>query len=321
MTDPTLPPAGDAPPMPVLDAGPTRRAVEDSQERTLLSWADRRSRRVRIGFPGVWVLVLIGLVVAGVGPVLWLAKAAISTTHDTLASPLAMFPSGVQWHNLTDAWNVANVGLYLFNTLVIAVGSTVVSVIVSATAAYVLSVLRPRWGNVLSVAVLSTLFVPSVVSLVPLYLTVSSLPLVGTSLLNTYWAVWLPAGANAFNVVVIKRFFDSLPAALFEAARIDGAGPLRLLTSIVLPLSRPILGVVALLALIASWKDYLWPLLVLQDQGIQPLSVALPELTNTTPLSIQLAAMLISLVIPVVLFIAFQRQFLRGVGMAGSLKG
>lgn len=290
-------------------------------ERSVISAADRRSGRVRITLTTAQVLILIGLVVAGLGPLLWLFKSSISTTQDTLRTPLAIFPSGVHWDNLSAAWTVGDISRYLYNTVVLALGCLVGNVAVSTCAAYVLSVLRPRWGGVLSAAILATLFIPSVVSLVPLYLTVLRLPLVGTDLLNSYWAVWLPAAASAFNIVIIKRFFDGIPREMLEAARIDGAGTVSLLLRIVLPLSRPILAVVALITVIGSWKDYLWPLLVLQNPQIQPLSVALPLLTNTTTLSVQMAAMFLALLVPMALFLLFQRQFLRGVGMVGGIKG
>lgn len=293
----------------------------EEEERSVISAADRKGTRVRVSMIVVQILVLAGLLVAGLGPLLWLFKAALSTSQDTLRQPLALFPSGVHLDNLSAAWTVGHIGAYLANTLFLAIGCLVANLVVSTTAAYVLSVLRPKWGGILSGAILATLFIPGIVSLVPLYLTVVRLPPTGTSLLNTYWAVWLPAAANAFNVVVIKRFFDSLPNELFEAAKIDGAGAWRVFTLIVIPLSRPILGVVALLTVIASWKDYLWPLLVLQDPKIQPLSVALPSLTHTTTLAVQMAALFLTLLIPVILFLIFQRQFLRGVGMAGGLKG
>ena len=99
--------------------------------------------------------------------------------------------------------------------------------------------------------------------LVPLYIEIVHPPLIHHSFIDSYWAIWLPAGASAFNVVLVKRFFDNLPREIFEAARIDGAGPFRLFFSIVLPMSRPILGVVSVFAVLASWKDFLWPLLVL----------------------------------------------------------
>jgi multiple sugar transport system permease protein len=140
-------------------------------------------------------------------------------------------------------------------------------------------------------------------------------------MIDTFWAVWLPAGASAVNVILIKRFFDNLPREIFEAAQVDGAGPFRLFWSVVLPMSRPILGVVSVFAVIATWKDYLWPLLVLRDPASQPLSVRLPTLQASTPLDIFLAALTISTLIPIALFLLFQRMFLRGAGLSGAIKG
>jgi multiple sugar transport system permease protein len=133
--------------------------------------------------------------------------------------------------------------------------------------------------------------------------------------------VWLPAGASAFNVVIVKRFFDNLPREIFEAARIDGAGPVRLFWSVVLPMSRPILGVVSVFAVLASWKDFLWPLLVLSNPDLQPLSVRLPSIQSQTQLGVFLAAMFIACLVPIAGFLVFQRSFLRGSGLGGALKG
>jgi multiple sugar transport system permease protein len=292
-----------------------------STERGALSAIDRRQQRIRIPFVLGQLVVLAGLLVAGLGPLLWLLKAAISPTQDSVRKPLALFPSGqIQWQNLATAWQQGHIGYYLGNTAIIAAGTAVVSLIVCASAGYVLSVLRPRWGGLLSAAILATLFVPHVVSLVPLYLTVLKLPVTHTNLTNTFWAVWLPPAANAFNVLIVKRFFDGIPREYFEAARIDGAGTLRVFTALVLPLSRPILGVVVLLSIISSWKDYLWPLLVLTNPDLQPISVALPKIAKVTELNIQLAGLFLALVIPVALFLVFQRAFLRGVGLSGGIK-
>ncbi|MFP3466468.1 carbohydrate ABC transporter permease [Leifsonia sp. SIMBA_070] len=306
----------------VAERGHRTRRARDTGERSVISAADRKRRGVRVPLTLVQILILIGLLIAGLGPLLWLLKAAISPTQDTLRDPLALFPSGVvEWDNLATAWNQGHIGFYLGNTAVLALGSMIANLFVCTTGAYVLSVLRPKWGPLLSGAILATLFIPSIVSLVPLYLTVLKLPVIGADITNTYWAVWLPAAASAFNVLVIKRFFDAIPREYFEAARIDGAGHLRVFTTVVLPLSRPILGVVALLAVIASWKDYLWPLLVLPNPDLQPVSVALPKLAAKSELNIQLAGLFLALLIPVALFIVFQRSFLRGVGMSGGVKG
>lgn len=294
--------------------------MSDAQERGILSVFDRRRRGVRIGMGVVHALLFTGLVVAGLGPLVWLAKAAVTSTQDTISRPLELFPNGIDLANLVQAWLDVEVGLYFANTLIVAIGCWFTSLLVATTGGYVLSVLRPRYARVLEAAVLATLFIPSVVLLVPLYLTVVR-PAIGPSLLNTYLAVWLPAAANAFNVLLVKRFFDHLPREVFEAARTDGAGPVRLFWSIVLPMSKPILGVVSVFALVAALKDYLWPSLVLTDPDLQPLGVRLPAIQSQVELDVFLAALAIATVIPVVMFLAFQRVFLRSAGLGGAVKG
>ena len=293
------------------DVGPQGLALDNDWRRPSVRWGLGTAQRV----------LLVLLVIIGLGPILWLAKAAITPTQDTLATPLSIFPHGFAWGNLSAAWNEVDVGLYLWNTIVLALGSLVAQIVVATTGAYALSALRPKYGKVIMAALLTTLFVPSVVLLVPLYIEVVHPPLIHHSFVNSYWAIWLPESASAFNVVLMKRFFDNLPREIFEAARIDGCGPVRLFVSIVLPMSRPILGVVSIFAVLASWKDYLWPLLVLGDTSRQPLSVRLPAIAGQTDLGVFLAAMLVACIVPIVGFLIFQRSFLRGTGLGGALKG
>ncbi|PRY40774.1 carbohydrate ABC transporter permease [Umezawaea tangerina] len=285
-------------------------------DRGVLSTFDWRKPRIRGTAAVVHAILLVLLFIAGLGPMLWLAKAAITPTQDTLRHPLALWPNGVDLANLATAWTRVQIDKYFLNTVWIAAGSWFAQVLVATTAGFALSVLRPRYRKALSGVVLATLFVPAVVLLVPLYLTV-----VDMSMVNTFWAVWLPAGANAFNILLVQRFFDNLPREVFEAARVDGAGPFRLFRSVVLPMSRPILGVVSVFAVIAAWKDFLWPMLVLPDPAVQPLSVRLPALQRFIELDVFLAALAISTVIPVALFLAFQRLFLNGGALSGAVKG
>jgi multiple sugar transport system permease protein len=267
------------------------------------------------------VLLLVLLIIVGLGPLLWLAKSAVSTTQDTLRHPMGLWPSGFDVENLVTAWQDAQIGRYFLNTVKIAIGSWFLQLFVAVTGGYVLGVLRPWYARFLTGAVLVTLFVPPVVLLVPLFLTVLDLPIAGASLLNSYWGIWLPAGASAFNVVLVKRFMENLPREIIEAARVDGAGPFRLLVSIVLPLSKPVIGVVSVFAVLLTWKDYLWPLVVLPDPGIQPLSVRLPLVRDTLQLDVFLAALAISMVLPIALFVIFRRFFISGEAMSGAIKG
>ncbi len=288
---------------------------------TLITSHDRRRRRVRWGLGSLEGLLLIGLLVFGLGPILWLAKAAITPTNDTLTHPLGLFPNGFAWGNLEEAWSSVHVGRYFWNSVVLAFGSWLVQIVVATTGGFALGVLRPRYAPLIKALLLMTLFVPAVVLLVPLYITIVDPPLIDHSFIDSYWAVWLPAGASAFNVILVTRFFENLPREIFEAAQIDGAGPFQLFRRIVLPLSKPILGVVSVFAVLASWKDFLWPLLVLTNPEIQPLSVRLPSIQAQTELGVFLAAMLIACAVPIVGFLIFQRSFLRGTGLGGALKG
>jgi multiple sugar transport system permease protein len=297
-----------------------KRALGETQQ-GLVQSADWKRPSVRWGLGGTHTVLLVLLVIVGLGPILWLAKAAITPTQDTLSNPMALFPHGTALSNISDAWNQVDIGLYIWNTVVIAFGSWFCQILVATTGAFALSVLRPKWGRVITALLLTTLFVPSVVLLVPLYLEVVHPPLINHSFINSYWAIWMPAGASAFNVVIMKRFFDNLPREIFEAARIDGAGPFRLFVSIVLPMSKPILGVISIFAVLASWKDFLWPLLVLSNPSKQPVSVRLPTIFGQTELGVFLAAMLIACLVPIVGFLIFQRSFLRGTGLSGALKG
>jgi multiple sugar transport system permease protein len=264
--------------------------------------------------------LLVFLVVVALGPILWLAKSAITPTQDTLRTPLALFPNGTDWANLRTAWVDLDLKLYFWNTVVIAAGSWAIQMVVAVTGGYALAILRPRYGRFLYGLVLMTMFVPAVVLLVPLYLTVLDLPVLHLSLVNSWWGATLPAGASAFNVALVKRFFDNLPREVLDAARVDGAGPYRLFWYVVLPMSRPVLGVVSVFAVLAAWKDFIWPLVVLPDPAKQPLSVRLPRLAGVTELDVFLAALLISCSLPIVFFLVFQRFFLRG-GLEGAVKG
>ena len=298
-----------------------RKPAKEQSDRGIASHSDWRRPGVWFGMSTVHFILLILLILWGIGPLLWLLKSAITPTQDTLYTPISVFPHGWDWSNVTNAWNKVGIGVQFLNTIWVALGSWFVQLFVATTAGYALAVLRPKYAPIFNGLVLATLFVPGVVLLVPLYITVLHPPLIGHSLIDTFWAVWLPAGANAFNILLVTRFFNNLPREIFEAARTDGAGPFRLFWSIVLPMSRPILGVVSVFAIINAWKDYLWPRLVLTNPAVQPLSVRLPNIQAQTDLGVFLAALAISMIIPIVLFLVFQRLFLRSAGLSGAVKG
>ncbi|MFF4865545.1 carbohydrate ABC transporter permease [Streptomyces sp. NPDC002405] len=288
--------------------------------RTLISPAVLARPRGKAVYWTVFTGVVVLFALAFLFPVYWMATGAMKSPDEVAQTPPTLLPK--RWHldGFTDAWDLMQLPQHLWNTVVQAAGAWAFQLVFCTAAAYALSKLRPAFGKVVLGGILATLMVPAQALVVPKYLTVADLPLIHTSLLNDPLAIWLPAVANAFNLYLLKRFFDQLPRDVLEAAEIDGAGRLRILWSVVLPMSRPVLGVVSIFALVAVWQDFLWPLMVFSDTGKQPISVALVQLSQNIQLTVLVAAMVIASIPMVALFLVFQRHIIAGIS-AGSTKG
>jgi multiple sugar transport system permease protein len=291
-----------------------------SSPRTLVSPAALARPRGRALYWTVFTAVVVLFALAFLFPVYWMVTGAMKSPDEVARTPPTLVPE--HWHlsAYADAWDLMQLPRHLWNTVVQAAGAWLLQLVFCTAAAYALSKLRPAFGKVVLGGILATLMVPAQALVVPKYLTVADLPLIHTSLLNDPLAVWLPAVANAFNLYLLKRFFDRIPREVLEAAEIDGAGRLRTLWSIVLPLSRPVLGVVSIFALVAVWQDFLWPLMVFSDTDKQPIGVALVQLSQNIPLTVLIAAMVIASIPMVALFLVFQRHIVAGIG-AGGTKG
>ncbi|WAU83900.1 carbohydrate ABC transporter permease [Streptomyces sp. Qhu-G9] len=291
-----------------------------SSTRTLVSPLALARPRGRALYWTVFTGVVLLFTLAFLFPVYWMASGAMKSADEVTRTPPALVPE--RWHlgGYTDAWDLMQLPTHLWNTVVQATGAWLLQLVFCTAAAYALSKLRPAFGKVILGGILATLMVPAQALVVPKYLTVADLPLIHISLLNDPLGIWLPAVANAFNLYLLKRFFDQLPRDVLEAAEIDGAGRLRTLRSIVLPMSRPVLGVVSIFALVAVWQDFLWPLMVFSDTGKQPISVALVQLSQNIPLTVLIAAMVIASIPMVAMFLVFQRHIIAGIS-AGSTKG
>ncbi len=301
----------------------SRLADTPSTERSLISRLEWNKPGVRIVYWTIFGLLAL-LTLTTLGPLFWMLSGALKSSIDIFRTPPILWPAAPNWSNFARAWTELNSLLYLGNTAALAVGAVALQLLVSATAAYSLSKLKPVFSSALLFFFLSTLTVPAVAYLIPQYLTVVHLPIFGISLVNSWWAIWLPEAANAFNIIVLKSFFDSIPNELIEAAKIDGANALQVFVRIILPLSRPALAVVAMFTVFATWKDFLWPLLVLTDTNKEPVSVALYQLgiaaSNPVPQNVLLAGFILAMLPPLIFFLVFQRQIIRGVNTTG-LKG
>ncbi|MER6119175.1 carbohydrate ABC transporter permease [Streptomyces sp. NPDC001743] len=296
------------------------RAADAARQRTLISPAQLGRPRGKAFYWIVFTVVVVLFTVAFLGPLYWMVTGGLKTTQEVVQSPPTAFPRSLHTENYSQAWTVMDLSRLLFNTLYYAFGALFFQLVLDVAAAYSLSKLRPVFGKVILGMMLATLMIPATVLVVPQYLTVLDVPLFQRNLVNSPWAIWLPSVTNAFNIFLLKRFFDSIPRELLDAAAIDGASPLRTLRSIVLPISRPILGVVSIFAVVGVWKDFLWPMLTLPDPSKQTLNVGIYSLASGVPENVLIAALTIASIPTLLIFLLFQRNIMSGL-TAGGLKG
>ncbi|MFJ7129223.1 carbohydrate ABC transporter permease [Streptomyces sp. NPDC098101] len=288
--------------------------------RTLISPAVLARPRGKVLYWTVFTAVVLLFTLVFLGPLYWLVSSGFKDAQEVIQTPPTLVPGSFEPGNYTRAWEVMDLATLLFNTLYYAFGALAFQLVLDVAAAYSLSKLRPVFGKAILGMMLATLMIPATVLVVPQYLTVLDVPVVERNLLNTPWAIWLPAVTNAFNIFLLKRFFDSIPKELLDAASMDGASPLRVLWSIVLPISRPILGVVSIFAVVGVWKDFLWPMLTLPDPSKQTLNVGIYSLSNGVPVNVLIAALTIASLPTLLIFLVFQRNIMSGL-TAGGLKG
>ncbi|MFI7022734.1 carbohydrate ABC transporter permease [Micromonospora sp. NPDC049900] len=294
--------------------------AQDSGTRTLISQAQLRRGPGRTIYWTLLVVVVIGFTLVFLGPLYWMVTGALKSGQEIAQTPPSLFPQDPQWRNYADAWHHLALAKLLFNTFYYAAGAVLFQLVFDTAAAYSLSKLRPVLGSAILGLMLATLMIPAMVLIVPQYVTVIDLPILNISLLDSPFAIWLPLVANAFNIFLLKRFFDSIPEDLMSAALMDGATPLRTLWSIVLPMSRPILGVVSIFAVTAVWKDFLWPKLVMPSPETRTVSVGIYAFAGGTPMNVVIAASVIAAIPTVVIFLIFQRNIMSGL-TTGGLKG
>ena len=303
-------------------------AIKDSEARTLISDVDLKRPGIKAVYWVLFSVLILGCVTA-VLPLLWGIMNALKAPKDIFAFPPKIFPEPLgnplkwNWSNYVNAWNKIHFTRYFFNTIILAVGVWFFNLFPSALAGYGISKFRSRFAKTTAFLFFLTLMVPFETIMIPLFLTVKKFPLLGINLLQDRWgggylAVMLPAGVSAFNIFVFKGFFDDIPNDLIEAARIDGAGELRIFFTIIIPLSRSILAVLTIFSFMFTWNDFFWPLIVIQNQKYQPIMLKLYNFSQTpVSESIILAALIIASIPPIILFFLFQKQIMKGITLTG----
>jgi multiple sugar transport system permease protein len=260
--------------------------------------------------------ILIASALAMVAPFVWQIITSLKSLSNATKVPPSLLPEG-RWDNYGKVFEVLPFGHQFLNTVLMAGLRTVGQVLFCSMAAYAFARLRFPGRNVLFGILLSVLMVPPQLFIIPQYQIMSSL-----GWLNSLQALVVPGLFSAFGVFLLRQFFLGLPKELEEAAAIDGAGPVRIYWSIVLPLARPGLVALSLLVLLWSWNDLFWPLVVNTDPGKMTLSAGLASLQGQfqTDYPVLMAGSLLASLPIIAVFTLLQRQFIQGIATSG-IKG
>jgi len=276
--------------------------------------AERANRRgLRLGG---YLGMLLAVLVVGL-PVYWTLIASFKTTAEIYGPP-TWVPARPTLANFPAAWSAAPFARYYLNSVITTTGGMAAEVILAVTSAYALAFLRFPRKELVFLLLLAALMVPVEITIVPNYLTVARL-----GWINTYAGIIIPGAAIAYGTFLLRQAFLTLPYEVIEAARVDGAGHLRILAGVVLPMAQPAIVTMALLSLVAKWNDFLWPLIVTNTSDMRTLPIGIYWLRNSegvTNWGVVMAGSLF-LIIPVMLvFLWAQRYIVEGIA-AGAVKG
>lgn len=251
-------------------------------------------------------------------PFFWMVSNAVRGNNEVLAVPPRFLPTEYQWGNFAEAWIHLPFGRFFLNSFIVAGSVTVITVIVSSLAAYAFARLKFPGRESILVAYLGTLMIPQVMLVIPLFLIVSRL-----GLINTYQGMILPMAFSSFGAFLLRQFFLSIPKELEEAALIDGASRLRILISIIIPLSLPAIGLLSLFTFIGQWNNFLWPLIVVNgmDFATLPLGLTMFQTQQGTSWNYIMAGASLSMIPGIVLAIILQQLIYKGITVGSGFGG
>jgi multiple sugar transport system permease protein len=271
----------------------------------------KRLNRISV-YSGLVLLALSMLI-----PFLWMLSTSLMSELEVYQFPPRFVPSALKWSNYGEAMTLQPFGRFFVNSLIVAAASVIGQLVFCSMAAYAFARLRFRWRDRIFALYLSTMMIPAMVTIIPSFLLINTF-----GWMNTYWALFTPTVSSVWGIFLLRQFFLTIPRELEDAARIDGATELTIFLRVILPLSKPAMATLAIFAFMGSWKDFLWPLIVTNRIDMRTVEVGIASFSNlyTTDWPHQMAAAVVVMLPIVIVFIAAQKYFVKGITMTG-LKG
>lgn len=292
---------------PILDDGP-HEEPETRRSRAPLS----RGERIRLIIGHVVVYLAAALFVS---PIVYAFFSALKPNSEMFTMPPTLIASEVRWSNFIEVFAYGPFLTYIGNSFFVSIAGTLVVLFVSTTAGYAFGRLRWKGRDAVFVLFLATLMVPAEVLVIPMFQVMQWFNWV-----DTYQALIFPFAFTAFGTFLMRQFFRGIPYELEEAARVDGAGPVRSFLQIILPLAKSAVAVLSVFTFLTFWNSYLWPLIVTVDynaHGTLPVGLASFSGLTGTRWDLQMAAAIISMIPTTVLVIVLQKHLVKGIAMAG----
>jgi multiple sugar transport system permease protein len=278
----------------------------------------RRFRRGEImtGHPATQLILALAAAVTLV-PVIWTILSSLKSNDTIFAVPMRWLPDSLHWNNYAEAFEVAPFARYFLNSAIVAASVTATTVFFGAMAGYGFSKFRFPGRDLVFGLILVTFMIPFPVIMIPLFVLVRNFGWV-----NTYWGLIIPGALTGFAVFMMRQFIQAIPSELIDAARIDGAGELRIFLTMVLPLARPALATLGILTFLESWNNLLWPLIVIQSDEMETIPLGLTKFSTLYSSNYaQMLAMAVIASVPVlVVFIIGRRQIINSLMLSG-IKG
>ena len=267
----------------------------------------------------IWIVngLLAGLAFVALFPLAWMVSVSFMQPGAASTLPTPIFPASPTLENYRTLFGSIGMGRYFFNSLLIAVLATLISVTFNVMAGYAFAKLQFSGRDAIFKTLLGALVIPGQVAMLPLFLMLKPLGLV-----NSYGGALVPTMASVFGIFLVRQFARGIPDDLLEAARMDGASEWRIFVLVVVPLLRPVLATLAIFAFLGTWNDFMWPLIVLTDDPLHTLPVALAGLSreHVQDNELMMAGSVVTILPVLVIFLALQRHYMAGL-MAGSVKG
>lgn len=293
--------------------------MKSNSNQGIMSSIDLKKPSNKVIYAGI-VLFLIVVCIISALPIIWIIFSGFKTPTEMYKIPPSFFPEHIDLQKLADAWMQMKFFKYYINTFIMAGGSTIFHLLFCGLAGYVLSKLKPAGHKLIGTLIFWSMLIPTTMSTVPIYMSLIDVPIIHINLSNSFLPLWLMC-IDAFNIILFKSFFDGISDSIVEAARVDGAGTLKVFFRIIIPMSMPVFMTVAIFAFNGSMGQYFWPYLLISDASKTVLGVQLYKMKSSTfSTDYQMLAIVFSIIPQVIIFVLFQKNIVGGIS-TGAVKG